>query len=956
MKILLKPTLLMAMLIWAISADGHYYNNVRVKDNAPIYTIVQDENDLIWLGTENGLYLYDGYRCVAQQTAYPEMRCPIYCIKNNGTQLYMGTPKGFVIYDTQSRTLTKPQQKISEVRGIAIANQQIMIGAKEGLYHYNTQTGALGLSDNSVQNIFSLLHTGDALYMGTLTGAYKRQNGRNTPIVLREGSQPFVNTLYEDPHQPYIWIGAGDMLYQYNQRTQTVTSCPALAGSSIKSITRTDDGTQFVATDNGLYTCKNNTWSLDLHDARNPHTLADNVVWSATIDKWGNALFGTDGGLSIIPHSSYYQYFAIHQLTKIGDGNKLTTLLVDSKGRKWLGGNNGVILKGEATRWFNQTSKSYPMPHNRIRQVYEDLSGNIWIATDNGVALYDEHTQQMRQIVVTDKSGQYSARWAYDIIDDGKGRLWIAAFGGGIFIIDKETMKKATGTIVAEQHICQKLSCQWVRQLIKDKSGHIWARTGKGIDCVNIVTLGIKHIEQGHGGYIMCDRQGRVWVAGNQQLACYEGYKRVKLLPLGHNQPTEAIGLYEINNQKWVITNKECVLIDEHEEGKRLRIPVIEGYGTCYSTHEKCLYIGGADGLITMNPIEVNANQINHKLILSNLLVNGVSRPCNNHDISLPHNENSIELWLSDLPYCGEVSVSYAYQLSGIDDDWHLMNSVEEPLVYSSLPTGDYTLTIRTVDQTGSHDSEVFSINISILPPWYLSRWAKAVYVMLLLGLLFWLNRFYHVRKQLIREQREKQRMLEQSKVRMDFYTNLSRNLNDKLKHMRLPLRQLEQAGDSTDSHQVTSAVSTQIAQMEQLIHQAFDFGLDSSDKPIIPAPQETQEPAAPVSEKDEKLLREITAIIEKNLIDSDFNVTMLQEHVGIGQKLLYRKIKQVTGMTPVEYIRHIRLEKAARLLKEGRFSVSEVMYMVGFTKSGYFSKCFQEAYGMTPSAYIKQR
>jgi AraC-like DNA-binding protein len=143
---------------------------------------------------------------------------------------------------------------------------------------------------------------------------------------------------------------------------------------------------------------------------------------------------------------------------------------------------------------------------------------------------------------------------------------------------------------------------------------------------------------------------------------------------------------------------------------------------------------------------------------------------------------------------------------------------------------------------------------------------------------------------------------------------------------------------------------------MQQLIHQAFDFGLDSSDKPIIPTPQEPQQPAAPVSEKDEKLIREITAIIEKNLIDSDFNVTMLQESVGIGQKLLYRKIKQVTGMTPVEYIRHIRLEKAARLLKEGRFSVSEVMYMVGFTKSGYFSKCFQEAYGMTPSAYIKQR
>ena len=127
------------------------------------------------------------------------------------------------------------------------------------------------------------------------------------------------------------------------------------------------------------------------------------------------------------------------------------------------------------------------------------------------------------------------------------------------------------------------------------------------------------------------------------------------------------------------------------------------------------------------------------------------------------------------------------------------------------------------------------------------------------------------------------------------------------------------------------------------------------ADEPVSdPAPEISMEEDV-ISEKDEKLMREITAAIEDHLIDSDFNVTMLQETVGIGQKLLYRKVKQITGVTPVEYIRNIRMEKAARLLNEGRFSISEVMYMVGFTKSGYFSKCFQEAFGMTPSAYIKK-
>jgi AraC-like DNA-binding protein len=56
--------------------------------------------------------------------------------------------------------------------------------------------------------------------------------------------------------------------------------------------------------------------------------------------------------------------------------------------------------------------------------------------------------------------------------------------------------------------------------------------------------------------------------------------------------------------------------------------------------------------------------------------------------------------------------------------------------------------------------------------------------------------------------------------------------------------------------------------------------------------------------------------------------------------------------MTPVELIRNLRMKKAASLLKEGKFSVSEVMYMVGFSNSGYFSKCFQKAFGVTPKEY----
>jgi AraC-like DNA-binding protein len=81
-------------------------------------------------------------------------------------------------------------------------------------------------------------------------------------------------------------------------------------------------------------------------------------------------------------------------------------------------------------------------------------------------------------------------------------------------------------------------------------------------------------------------------------------------------------------------------------------------------------------------------------------------------------------------------------------------------------------------------------------------------------------------------------------------------------------------------------------------------------------------------------------------------NVNTLSELSGISVKQLYRKIKAMTGLTTVAYIRDQRLKKAAALLAKGTFTVSEVMYMVGFSNASYFARCFSEAYKTLPSDY----
>ena len=103
----------------------------------------------------------------------------------------------------------------------------------------------------------------------------------------------------------------------------------------------------------------------------------------------------------------------------------------------------------------------------------------------------------------------------------------------------------------------------------------------------------------------------------------------------------------------------------------------------------------------------------------------------------------------------------------------------------------------------------------------------------------------------------------------------------------------------------------------------------------------------------DEKFMENVIGIIEDNMSRDDFDVSALADMLAVDSKQLYRKLKQLTGYSPVNYIRKLRMNRASMLLREDRFTVAEVMYMVGYSNSSYFSKCFAEEFGLKPKDYI---
>lgn len=107
--------------------------------------------------------------------------------------------------------------------------------------------------------------------------------------------------------------------------------------------------------------------------------------------------------------------------------------------------------------------------------------------------------------------------------------------------------------------------------------------------------------------------------------------------------------------------------------------------------------------------------------------------------------------------------------------------------------------------------------------------------------------------------------------------------------------------------------------------------------------------------DSDKLFLNKFVAQLESSYTESDVSIEKISERLGVSRVHLYRKIKEISGLTPVDYLRNFRLAKAVDLLGQRRYSIGEIAYQTGFSSPAYFSKCFREVFNMTPSEYMEK-
>ena len=133
-----------------------------------------------------------------------------------------------------------------------------------------------------------------------------------------------------------------------------------------------------------------------------------------------------------------------------------------------------------------------------------------------------------------------------------------------------------------------------------------------------------------------------------------------------------------------------------------------------------------------------------------------------------------------------------------------------------------------------------------------------------------------------------------------------------------------------------------QLLQERRRLRDKFSKDLKQSQPPLVN------------NEEDAHFADKLQQILLQNLKDADFSMNDMAEQMHLGRTLFYRKVKGVTGYTPNEYLQIMRLKKGAELLNNDCLTVAEVAYKVGFNNPFYFSKCFKNLFGKTPTDYKK--
>ena len=882
MRIRLVLFLIIEMFIISVKADlntidfrfAHITNNDGISQQH-VTSMMQDDKGLMWIGTKNGLCVYNGYEIKkffkikkdSNSLTHNFVRA---VFQDKQKRIWVGTEKGicryiperedFVQYENPRRMTTHfVQNSRGELYCVAMS-----------LYKLNetTQTfNRIPVLSDSIQVVSLAIDANDRLWVGTDRGlkVYNRDLSHVSEFaVLNPNSINFdyadqVNTIFVDKQQN-VWIGkTGNGVAKINSKTGEIlfwTKQNGLPDGTIRSIQEDAQGRMWFGCEKGLIILSPDGRIQNIQqDYTNKQGLNDNAVYSLVRDRDDNMWIGTYfGGINIFKND--YKQF-LHYRAGYSDhllkGKAIRKIVQENNEIFWIatedGGLNRLNVRtGEIKRIKHPTLKD-----NIHALLLDPSTQDLWIGMFNGgITRYNLKKQTFKSYNVNDHVGLESDL-VFSVIQDKEGIVWLGTTRGLRFF------NKTISNFDQLSH--NQLSSTFIYTLFVDSKNNIWigSRT-LGLFRYNKKTGEIKNWsgDESTAGLadnfittIFEDSRKRIWIGTNNGGLHQLNPESDTIINMDEKLSLNESCIYGIledeQHKLWISTNNGLICLD-YAKSKFERYTTDEGlpvnqfnYSSCLKAKNGRLYFGTVNGLISFNPEEVgkNINQLN--IVLLNLYIGSHVVTSKEEDSPLSTNiddtkkivltakqARSFSLEYAAISLGHTNNISYAITLEGIDHEWSYVNK-QRRVVYSGLPHGTYTFKVRASTNKDWENAAIRTLKVVILPPFYLSNLAFFIYFVLAMIVLYITFRIISIRvaeKNTMRIERlEKENIKTMNAIKIDFFTSVSHELKTPLTLIVSPLQSvIEDAGLSLKLKTRLQSVLKNTQRMVKLIEELITF------------------------------------------------------------------------------------------------------------------------------------
>lgn len=716
--------------------------------------------------------------------------------------------------------------------------------------HYNKST-IPGLASNDIRCIFEdsngdlyIGHSNDGLsILSSVDNKLRnyRHDKNNTSIINNS-----VNCIYIDIDHN-IWIGTDGGLCLFDPYTGTFRcflkkdNIPkTLISSVIHHITQTSDKTIWIGTISELCYFKmnipddlfNGNTEIQSTQIKNIHTgLSNPSVLSIFEDNSQNIWIGSNGGgarfLSSI--SSFFHSWKAASIPDSDNGlsdKDACAICVDNNGKIWIGTDGGginvyengintkvykkktgkiafdayysALTDSEGNLWFGSQSGSINIYNYKKKKftlyktkytfstvncLYEDMDYNIIIGTSHGIEFYNLKTK--RKHYLDKENCNLSNYHIRAISQDAKGKLWFGTLDGLYVYTSEDTCFVSVPTPIISYS-------NTIQDIYRDSKNRMWVATSNGLILFSNPNCSKFQIYTTNDGldcnYIRAieeDNRSNIWVSTNFGISCIQESKH-RFLNYNH---------------------MDGVLTGSFMTGSSAKAP------------DGSIYFGSQNGVCFFNSKEKFPNMPLPPVIFTRFQIHKQFSETEkgeaslslleNNNVILNYNQNSFSVYFSIMNYALKGQIEYLYKMEGISDIWYNLGNTNY-ITFHNIPYKKYNLLVKARLKNHPWPKHYATLEITVIPPFWLSWWAKCIYLCFTSGIIIWIvvsyKRRIKLRNALILEEENTKYQQELNEERLKFYTNITHELRTPLTLILGPLEDFQ--SDSTLSYEQTKKLS----------------------------------------------------------------------------------------------------------------------------------------------------